>query len=1061
MASSLLSRSHHIDFDSVFRIDDAGIVQMFESLVSTGLMEFLGCPAIFYEQALFEFFENGSVRDGMVVSTINGTAIEISESVFAAAFGLPTEGLTDLSEVPRDHLSNAQKLFSASEKESLFVKAGSFDAVTRDRFLLMTAITFDVKINWGNLLFGVLKEMVTPDSRQAKGYAIQICVLLKNIPGLELGESKAFPAPRILNEKTVHRIVSVNENVGEVGDAPRAKPTPVKRTVSKKRQASIDAVVAPIIKKKRTTKIKPVAAKKLVLEETIAAIPSTEENLPVKEITSEDADATIRQVLTQLDLVFETQDDVQRGRDETWFDRAFDEAFVAENQEDQASESLEHIFLELDAAGTIEVGDSSKQSAASKRSFEEIMSVDDLLVQICDDLKLPFITDAEISKIKVGESIAMRDKGKGILVEDELIQSNPAQEAVEIICGDVEFLVELRDQVMVDVVEFFHSFSLNKLTDLDALLALKAKEKLMLEWAETDSLETTVKRRLFILSKYREMLLRTLLDSHRHYLVSGQPWTANASKTFDLLSAVHSESLDALRNQQHEYGIFLEQPCSSTAVDYAEDCGAVFARFFSVAKSACWVRPMFCVDGIWTPLQGPYFWRSGSRLSLFLNKVEMPAPAVQDIFGHSVPFIEPTQYWEAAPFLHKTWAWHCVCTEVFPFTISGRLRPANRSTDIVMYILDVQKLPAYLLDDFQRGLHTDCFASYFGSSDALSDSETHSDSSSGCTVYRSPSPIENLFALGPAIFSRVDQVEQPYFVQSPISPPAAFSPQESSSSSSNVSIHFDSEALPMRAPEAAHTSAPVDSHVSSAALEDLRSYFSKRIDESTTELRSKVNEVEFNVRGDLVKQQAWLRQMFHSACDILERQSTQIKDLKKGLVAPVSTIFQDLIDLKRNDKAHEAKLNALDGQVAALRNDQLEFQNRISADLLSLSTQFADIVEFIRGGDAKKGESGSSSRPPPVRVERRPLPIPPSTRDVAGSSGAVRIPTLPRTTGTFEERVEQARRHLLESGLVISIEEAANRIRQADFEESDRFQRERERARREKRSSSSRRRRGS
>ncbi|KZV46725.1 hypothetical protein F511_13750 [Dorcoceras hygrometricum] len=291
MASSLISRSHHVDFDSVFRLDDAGIVQMFETLVSTGLMEFLGCSAIFHEQALIEFFENGSVRDGMVVSTISGTAVEISESVFAAAFGLPTEGLTDLSEVPRDLLSNAQKLFSASEKEvstsclkkevkmpfrllsdilakSLFVKAGSFDAVTRDRFLLMTAIMFDVKVNWGNLLFGVLKEMVTPDSRQAKGYAIQICVLLKNIPGLELGESKAFPAPRILNEKAVHRIVSVNENVGveEVGDAPRAKTTPVKRTVSKKRPASVDADVAPVIKKKRTTKSKPVAAKKLVLK---------------------------------------------------------------------------------------------------------------------------------------------------------------------------------------------------------------------------------------------------------------------------------------------------------------------------------------------------------------------------------------------------------------------------------------------------------------------------------------------------------------------------------------------------------------------------------------------------------------------------------------------------------------------------------------------------------------------------------------------------------------------------------------------------------------------------
>ncbi|KZV49251.1 hypothetical protein F511_40491 [Dorcoceras hygrometricum] len=853
MASSLISRSHHIDFDSVFRFDDAGIVQMFETLVSTGLMEFLGCPAIFHEHALIKLFANGSVRDGMVVSVIGGMAVEISESVFAMAFGLPTEGLTDLSEVPRNLLSDAQRLFSASEKEvsisclkkevkmkyrllsdilakSLFVKAGSFDAVTRDRFLLMIAITFDVKVNWGNLLFGVLKEMVTPDSRQAKGYAIQICVLLKNIPGLELGESKAFPAPRILNEKTVHSIVSVNENVGveEVGDAPRAKTTPVKRTVYKKRPASVDVDVAPVIKNKRTAKSKPVAAKKLVLEEPIAAVPSTEEQIPVKEIATEDADATIRQVLTQLDLVLKNK---------------------MMYKVVGLRPGLIGILMK---PGTMEVGDSSKQTVGSKRSFEELLSVDDLLVQICDDMMLPSITDAEISKIRIGESIVMHDTGKGILVEDEPVQRNPAQETVELICGDVEFLVDLRDQ--------------------------------------TDSLETAVKRRLYILARYREMLLRKFLDSHPQYLVSGQPWTTTASQIFDLLSAVHSKSLEALRIQQQEHGIIFEQPCTSTAFDYAVDCGAVFAQFFSVARSTCWVRPMIFVDGIWTPLQGPGFWRSGCRLSLFLNKVEMPAPAVQDIFVPSILFIEPVQYWGAAPSLPKTWAWHRVCSEATQFSMSGRLRPAILSSDIVIRNLGVERLPDYFLDEFEHGVNTGYFADFLSGSSG--------------------------------------------------------------------------------------------------------------------------------------------------------------------------TIFQDLIDIKKNQRAQEAKLNALDGQVAALRNDQLEFQNRISADLLSLSTQFADIVEFIRGGDAKKGESGSSSHPPPVRVERRPLPTPQSPRDVAGGSSAVRIPTFPRTTGTFAERVEQARRHLLESGLVISVEEAAERIRQADFQESDRFQRERERARREKRSSSYRRRRG-
>ncbi|KZV19747.1 hypothetical protein F511_34567 [Dorcoceras hygrometricum] len=379
MASSLISRSHHIDFDSVFRFDDAEIVQMFESLVTTGLMEFLGCPAIFHESALIEFFANGSVRDGMVVSTIGGIAVEIRESVFAETFGLPTEGLTDLSEVPRNLLSDAQSFFSASEKEvstlclkkeikmqyrllsdilakSLFVKAGSFDVVTRDRFLLMTTITFDVKVNWGNLLFGVLKEMVTPDSRQAKGYAIQICVLLKNIPGLELGESKAFPAPRILNEKTVHRIVSVNENVGveEVGEAPRAKKTPVKKTMSKKRQAASEAEVAPVIKKKRSTKGKPAVARRISLDKqvedtTVGGTVDKVSHVPVQVAPLlDDVDMIIRQVISEsTDLSSHKMDQGDKPVDETdigddfdeWLDSSFpvfdsrvDEPVVASNQ---------------------------------------------------------------------------------------------------------------------------------------------------------------------------------------------------------------------------------------------------------------------------------------------------------------------------------------------------------------------------------------------------------------------------------------------------------------------------------------------------------------------------------------------------------------------------------------------------------------------------------------------------------------------------------------------------------------------------------------------------------
>ncbi|KZV06688.1 hypothetical protein F511_45830 [Dorcoceras hygrometricum] len=122
--------------------------------------------------------------------------------------------------------------------KSVTMKAGSFDAVTHERFLMMTTITGGVKINWGRLLFNIFKDMVTPGSRQAKGYAVQICILLKNVPNLEL-------------------YIAINDNIAvedleDVRDVFRVNKTPVKRAVSKKRPATAAAEL--VVKKKRTLK---------------------------------------------------------------------------------------------------------------------------------------------------------------------------------------------------------------------------------------------------------------------------------------------------------------------------------------------------------------------------------------------------------------------------------------------------------------------------------------------------------------------------------------------------------------------------------------------------------------------------------------------------------------------------------------------------------------------------------------------------------------------------------------------------------------------------------------
>ncbi|KZV58109.1 hypothetical protein F511_34450 [Dorcoceras hygrometricum] len=64
----------------------------------------------------------------------------------------------------------------------------------------------------------------------------------------------------------------------------------------------------------------------------------------------------------------------------------------------------------------------------------------------------------------------------------------------------------------------------------------------------------------------------------------------------------------------------------------------------------------------------------------------------------------------------------------------------------------------------------------------------------------------------------------------------------------------------------------------------------------------------------------------------------------------------------------------LDGQVATVRSELLDFRAKAEENHLNLSTQLGFLVDYInRGGDAKKGEGGSSSRPqPPPDDQARP-----------------------------------------------------------------------------------------
>ncbi|KZV28974.1 hypothetical protein F511_07534 [Dorcoceras hygrometricum] len=269
MVSSYISNAVQINFDSVLGIqDNYGMVNMFRALESTGLRGFLGCPSMLYEQELEQFFDTALIQDGVVTCDVSGKYVKISVSRFAGVFNLPTDGLIDLSEVPNDLVLQARTLFSHSGKhvqfsckkrlmkyelrllngileKSITVKADSFDAVTHEIFLMMTAIHFGVKFNWSEILFEVLKEMVDRTTRRAKGFAAQICVLLKGDLAVTLGEAKTFPPLKIISEKT-----------SDVAAVAIVK----KKSVSKKQPATVSE--APVATKKRTSSGKAVSKEK-------------------------------------------------------------------------------------------------------------------------------------------------------------------------------------------------------------------------------------------------------------------------------------------------------------------------------------------------------------------------------------------------------------------------------------------------------------------------------------------------------------------------------------------------------------------------------------------------------------------------------------------------------------------------------------------------------------------------------------------------------------------------------------------------------------------------------
>ncbi|KZV21029.1 hypothetical protein F511_37673 [Dorcoceras hygrometricum] len=1041
MASSLYSNAQHVDFESVLAMDDPGMVSMFEALMASGLRGFLGCPAIVYEDELVDFFENASVRNGVVFSTVGGQIVKISEKLFAESFELPVEGLEDLSEMPKDVVFDARSIVSQSGEpinlsgrknqmkmpyrllcdimaKAISVKAGSFNAITVEKFSLMTVVVCGVKMNWAKFLFGILKKMVVVKTKQAKGFAIQISVLLATFPSVELGESSAFPASKILSKKTVLRFVSINRDGAEEVSGAAGK-----KAVSKKRTAA--DVEAAVPKRKRTSKKKSISSisslEMVAVAEEAVPIQQVAEQLDVEEPRCSSADAVdliIQQVLDETRADDAPADTTEPAVtvEKHWFDLPYEDIvkqWEAERPVVTASDTEDEDVATADVAPADQVQQWEAERpvvTASDTEDEDVATADvapaDQVQQIKmgQMIKIPGVTKWTWF-LKHLPRIPAEDKGKELLVEKDPVKGNPAKEHFSLICADIDLLVDLRAKVIAEVAKFLHSFSLRKLSSINFEEMYK-KEDQVLSWGETESPQEAIQWQFYILLKYRTVLVFKFLEAWRANFAPGQGSTAVDIQVIELLSALHLSLLEELAKEARILGLTWTKPCCSSVFEGSpRDRGTVIARTNSNTRSLCWIRRMLLVNGVWTVEQCADMW------------VKIPKKVVST----KVPL--QRQYDDTLPtvsvffkLMRKRWA--DVCLEAVEFC-APRLLPVGsiRSCRSLQLSESVSSFAPTHPTVFAVRVSQFCSVfvdlSLFNRISSAKITEFLSAIALEKTVLRGVQCSQESFSVAPRVQLALEQ-------------------QQSSSSSSSSSLRFDLTDVDATA----SSRLPISQDLS-ALFADFQATLSEQLFESQSNISSKLHKIEQSVRDSLSDQAAVFKSLSQEArqesCTLDDVQTIRFNEFRKKVLEQNASIFVGLADVRKEVQDVNVKMDIMakrlndiqkdaEANKEALSHQLLEFHSQAQENHSVIHAQLSELVDYIHRGRAdKKGESGSRE------------PQQPAATQITGSA----------VTPTFEQRVKMAQRRIVQTVLNA---DAATRERQEAAE------RNRERRRKEAKS---------
>ncbi|KZV48605.1 hypothetical protein F511_28080 [Dorcoceras hygrometricum] len=274
-----------------------------------------------------------------------------------------------------------------------------------------------------------------------------------------------------------------------------------------------------------------------------------------------------------------------------------------------------------------------------------------------------------------------------------------------------------------------------KALESSGLRDIAAQDEEVLTLAETDSVQIAIQRRLYIVAKYREMLLRKFLEAHRKNFRSNQPTTAVDLQIIDLLSDAHLFSLETLQTQMRAHGL----------------------------TSSCWIQTMILVNGSWIIQEGGDFWKLIPRPVASRQWEIPPQRSYVDTLAPISEFFK---------IVRKCWAEFCI--EVVQFSVYVLLKLVGthnfcRALVIRGTVRDFEVNPTEFCGVFRRGLDVQLISSDSSSSFVHPDPDYLSTSSSSASPLDFTADIPQL-EQSPAVITHISMptadVTTPDFTES-------------------------------------------------------------------------------------------------------------------------------------------------------------------------------------------------------------------------------------------------------------------------------------------------------